>query len=244
VEGNEVRAVLFDVFGTLVDWRGGVARELAAFGRERGVEADWNAFADAWRAAYVPSMERVRRGELPWMNLDELQTRSFIELAPRFGLPALDATEIRRCVDGWHRLDPWPGVRDGLELLRRDYVLATLSNGNLSLLIDLARRGDLRFDALLCSEVFRHYKPDPETYLGASAMLGLHPKNVVLVAAHAGDLRAAASQGLRTAFFARPNEFGSPEKADPAPRGEVDFVVANFGQLAKELATFPTGKRA
>jgi 2-haloacid dehalogenase len=213
-----------------------VARELEAFGRARGVAADWEAFADAWRAAYVPSMERVRRGELPWMNLDELQAGSFVELSPRFGLPELAALDVRRCVEAWHRLDPWPDVRDGLERLRRNYVLGTLSNGNLSLLIDLTRRGDLRFDALLSAEVFRHYKPDPETYLGAAALLGLPPESVMMVAAHAGDLRAAASQGLRTAFVARPNEFGSPEKSDPAPTGEVDFVVASLSALAEELA--------
>ncbi|MGP6157609.1 MAG: haloacid dehalogenase type II [Vulcanimicrobiaceae bacterium] len=240
---NEVRALLFDVFGTLVDWRGGVARELAAFGRERGLEADWTAFADAWRAAYVPSMQRVRSGELPWTNLDELQTRSFAELAPRFGLPELDAREVARCVSAWHRLDPWPDVPAGLARLRRGYVLGTLSNGNLSLLIDLARHGDLRFDAILSSEVFRHYKPDPETYLGAAALLGLAPHQVMLVAAHVGDLRAAATQGLRTAFVVRPYEFGSPEKADPAPRGEVDFSVTDLDELADELARHHAASR-
>jgi 2-haloacid dehalogenase len=188
-------------------------------------------------------MERVRRGELPWTNLDELQTASFEELAVRFGLPELEALEVRRCVRAWHRLDPWPDVREGLARLRREYVLSTLSSGNLSLLIDLARGGDLRFDAVLSAEFFRHYKPDAETYLGAAALLGLSPGCVMMVAAHASDLRAASRQGLRTAFVARPNEFGAPEKADPAPKSEVDFVVANLGELADALGAARAGNQ-
>lgn len=233
-----VRALLFDVFGTLVDWRAGVARELEVFGRERGIVADWTELTDAWRAAYVPSMERVRRGELPWMNLDALHALSLRELAPRFGLPTFAEADLQRCVKSWHRLDPWPDVRLGLERLRREWILSTFSNGNLALLIDLARRGDLRFDVLLSAEIFRCYKPDPQTYLGAAELLGLAPRDVMLVAAHASDLRAAAAHGLRTAFVARPQEFGSPEKAD-RPAAEFDFAVATLNELADRLSSDP-----
>ncbi|GAC1300221.1 MAG: haloacid dehalogenase type II [Vulcanimicrobiaceae bacterium] len=227
-----VRALVFDVFGTLVDWRTSVVRDLERFGEARGVACDWTAFVDAWRDAYVPAMDRVRRGESPWLNLDALHGESFDALAERFALPPLDAASRAWCVRRWHELEPWPDVRPGLERLRRTKLLGTMSNGNVALLVDLARFGDLRFDLIYSAELPRRYKPDPQTYLGAVGLLGLEPHDVMLVAAHNGDLGAAARCGLRTAFVARPTEYGPAQKKDLVPDAGWDVAVRGLGELA------------
>ncbi len=225
-----VRALVFDVFGTLVDWRSGVARELASLASERAIDLDAFAFADAWRAAYRPSMERVARGEREWAILDTLHRESFETLWAERRLPTLDERDVARAVDAWHRLDPWPDVRAGLARLRERYLLATLSNGNLRLLIDLARFGDLRFDTIFSSETFAAYKPDPRTYLGAARQFGCAPHEVALVAAHDDDLRAAAACGLHTVFVRRPFEYSATAIARE-PEFAADLVVDALGDI-------------
>lgn len=233
---REVEALVFDVFGTLVDWRTSLIEDLTHFGAERGVVADWPAFVDAWRAAYVPSMERVRRGELPWTPLDALHRASFDALAVRFGIDgALDEDARCWCVDRWHRLRPWPDTVAGLERLRRRYVLGTLSNGNVRLLADLAKSAPLPIDVIFSAELFRRYKPDPEVYRGAVALLAAEPAHVMMVAAHNADLRAAAHEGMRTAFVARPNEYGPHRHADVAADAGIDVAVHDLGELADRL---------
>ena len=235
MSGPLVRALLFDVFGTLVDWRTSIARDLSAFGARRSLSCDWIGLVDAWRGEYVPAMDRVRRGELPWRNLDALHASSLDELLPRFGLAELDADDRAWMVRRWHALDPWPDVRAGLERLRARHVLGTLSNGNVALLVDLCRNADLRFDAIFSAEIFRRYKPDPQTYLGAVALLGCEPHEVMLVAAHNDDLGAARAQGLRTAFVARPAEYGPHQRKDFAADAGVDVAARDLGKLADAL---------
>jgi 2-haloacid dehalogenase len=232
----DVRAILFDVFGTVVDWRGSLIDELRAWGAERGLAVDWPGLVDAWRGAYAPSMDRVRRGELPWTNLDALHRASLAELAPRFGLVDRDPAEMEWVNLGWHRLRPWPDSVPGLVRLRPRYVLSPLSNANVALLVDMARRTGLPWDLILCAEVFQHYKPDPETYLGACRLLALEPAQVMLCAAHNGDLLAAQRLGLRTGFVARPAEYGPHQMRDFGPEGEWDVVAADLEEFAGKMA--------
>lgn len=231
-----IQALIFDVFGTLVDWRTSIIAELRAFGAERGLaHVDWDGFVDDWRAAYVPAMERVRTGERPWANLDALHRASFDELAERFGLNVLGERERARCAFAWHRLHAWPEVPAALRRLRKRYILAPLSNGNVSLLIDLARYADLSFDTILSAELFRHYKPDPQTYLGAAELLGVPPGDVLMVAAHNGDLHAAANLGLKTAFVPRPGEYGPRQNEDRTADAGIDCLVRDLDDLADRL---------
>jgi len=231
-----IHALVFDVFGTVVDWRGSIIRECRALGRRKKIAADWDAFADAWRAGYRPAMARVRSGELPWMNIDQLHRLILDELLPRFSLTDLTEDELDHLNRVWHRLDPWPDARRGLALLKRRHVIATLSNGNVSLLVNMAKHGRLPWDTVLSAELFRHYKPDPEAYLGAAAMLGFEPSEVMLVAAHKDDLRAAQACGLATAFVARPREKGPKVKVDVKPEPSFDYNVRDFVALARKLA--------
>jgi 2-haloacid dehalogenase len=203
------KAVLFDVFGSVVDWRGSLITDLTAWGATRGLHADWPGLVDAWRGAYAPSMNRVRRGELPWTNLDALQRDSLAELGPAYGLPAdLPEADGIHILRGWHRLKPWPDAVPGLNRLKTRHIIAPLSNGNVALLVSLAKSAGLPWDMVFATELFRHYKPDPETYLGAVALLGLAPGEVMMAAAHNYDLHAARTLGLQTAFFPRPTEYG------------------------------------
>src|SRR5437588_10002574 len=227
---SSLRALVFDVFGTLVDWRRGIARAAAAEGRPGA------RFADAWRGRYVPDMDRVRRGMLPWLNLDELQRRSLDELLPEFGGEGLDAAARERLVLAWHSLPPWRDSPPGLRRLRRRFLLAPLSNGGFALLTGLAKHARLPFDCILSAELCRHYKPDPEVYRMAFELLGLEPSQVMLVAAHRNDLRAAQACGLRAAFVERPREFGSPERADRFPDPEADVSARDLLDLADRLS--------
>jgi 2-haloacid dehalogenase len=208
----DIRALVFDVFGTLVDWRTGVA---AAF-RDEGVAGDPEALADGWRARYAPILGEVIGGSRPWALLDELHRATLGDLLAEHAIEA-DPEQRERLVGAWHRLDPWPDVRAGLEALRRKRVVATLSNAHVAMLVDLARHGDLRFDTLLSAELAGSYKPAPETYLTAARLLGLEPAQVMLVAAHPLDLAGARHAGLRSAFVDRPLEYGpgSPPREDP-----------------------------
>jgi 2-haloacid dehalogenase len=220
-----VEALVFDVFGTVVDWRGSLIRELT------GLVADPASLADRWRGEYRPSMDRVRRGELPWTNLDDLHRESLARLAG----DALDAPTRERLVQAWHRLEPWPDAVPGLARLKRRYIIATLSNGNVGLLVDLAKHAGLPWDMVLSAELFGHYKPDPEIYRGAAALLGRRPDAVMLVAAHNSDLRAAQREGLRTAFVPRPTEHGRGQRSDLAPEHDFDVVARSIEDLAEKL---------
>ncbi|HEX4524682.1 MAG TPA: haloacid dehalogenase type II [Casimicrobiaceae bacterium] len=226
-------ALLFDVFGTVVDWRGSVSKELARIGRRQGVRADWDEFADAWRAGYRPAMDRVRRGELPWQPLDSLHLQMLRGLVGRFGL-ALDEREIEAVNLVWHRLAPWADARAGLRRLKRGCIIGTLSNGNMALLVELSKAANLPWDCILSAELFRHYKPDPEVYLGAAALLALEPADVMLVAAHKDDLAAARRCGLQTAYVQRPLEFG-PGTARGGPDRLSTLNAGDFADLADQL---------
>src|SRR3954452_21283263 len=215
----DVRALVFDVFGTVVDWRGGVAREVS---RLLGPEVDAEALADDWRGRYVPSMDRVRSGEMPWTPLDELHRASLDDVLASAGQQDVSPNVRDELVLAWHRLDPWPDVVPGLTRLRRSYVLAPLSNGNVALIVDMARRAGLPWDLVLGAEIVRHYKPDPEVYDAAPSLLMLPPEQVLMVAAHASDLAAARSRGLRTAYVHRPDEFGG-RITPPAADAEADL---------------------
>ncbi|MBL0719958.1 haloacid dehalogenase type II [Piscinibacter sp. Jin2] len=195
----------FDIFGTVVDWHGSIVRELASL----APAVDGPAFARAWRAGYQPAMQRVRSGERGWVALDTLHREILDRLLPHFGLQGLDEAARARLNSIWHRLDPWPEVRAGLQRLRAGHTLCTLSNGNLGLLIDLARHGDLPWHGVLSAEVFQAYKPDPRVYRGVAELFGLPPQAVMLVAAHEDDLVAARRCGLQTAYIERPHEFGA-----------------------------------
>jgi 2-haloacid dehalogenase len=230
-----VKALLFDVFGTLVDWRTSIARESKAILLPLGYAADWFAFADAWRGEYQGAMEEVRSGRLPFCKLDVLHRRNLDRILPRFGAGALGEEDRRRLNMAWHRLDAWPDVPPGLARLKRRYLLAPLSNGNISLMVDLARRNDFPWDAILGAEFAGDYKPKPMVYLSAAAAFDLEPRECMMVAAHSSDLAAAAAQGLRTAHIARPDEAG-PGRGESAPTVPVDFAAKNLEDLAEQLA--------
>jgi 2-haloacid dehalogenase len=232
----DVKALLFDTFGTVVDWRTSLIEEFSAWAAGRGLAVDWPGLVDAWRGAYAPSMDRVRKGELPWTNLDALHRQSLDTLAPRFGLDGLSAADKEWMVRGWHRLKPWPDSVAGLTRLKPRYILSPLSNGNVSLLVNMAKNAGLPWDLVLCAETFRHYKPDAETYLGAASLLDLRPDQVMMCAAHNADLAAAQLHGLRTAFIARPTEYGPHQVRDFGPEGDWDFAVDSVPALADALA--------
>lgn len=216
----EIKALLFDVFGTTVDWRSGVIRAGEELGRRRGAlgEVDWGAFADAWRAEYRPSMERVMRGEVPWTNLDGLHRASLEVLLRRFGLPELSGEERDFLVTAWHRLDPWPDVVEGLRRLRRRYIVAPLSNGNVALLTNMARRAGLPWDLILSAEWVRRYKPDPATYLLLPELFSFDPGQVMMVAAHPDDLRAPCGPASGRPL-SRGRWSSGPEAPHPLGRG-------------------------
>jgi len=229
-----VKALLFDVFGTLVDWRGGVAREAEATLGPRGYNLDWLAFADAWRGEYQGAMEEVRSGRLPFCKLDVLHRRNLDRILPRFAADAVGEQDRRALNMAWHRLDAWPEVSAGLHRLKRRYLLAPLSNGNISLMIDLARRNGFPWDAILGAEFAGDYKPKPRVYLAGAEAFDLAPSDCLMVAAHSSDLAAAAAVGLRTAHISRPNEKG-PGRGEAAPSVPVDVAAENLEQLAGQL---------
>jgi 2-haloacid dehalogenase len=228
------KALLFDVFGTVVDWRASIARECRALAEAKGLDLDGTAFADAWRAGYRPAMARVRSGELPWMNIDALHRMILDDILSRFGIHTLDESEKDHLNRAWHRLKPWPDAVRGLKELKQNHIIATLSNGNVALLTNMAKHAGLPWDCIFSAELFRHYKPDPETYLGAAGLLGLRAAEAMLVAAHPDDLVAARKAGLRTAYVHRPREFGA-RREQPMPEEAFDFVARDFVDLARQL---------
>jgi len=231
----DVKALVFDVFGTVVDWRTAVAREVRQLAARKGVTIDPDKFADAWRAGYGPSMNRVRRGELPWTKLDDLHRMTLETLLPQFGLTSLTEAERGALNRAWHRLDAWPDTVAGLTRLKKRFTIAPLSNGNIALMTDLAKHAGLPWDCVLGAELVRHYKPDHEVYESAADFLTLSRGEVMMVAAHLGDLRAAKAAGLKTAFVTRPLEYGPGGKPDVAGDASVDLSAKDFNDLARQL---------
>lgn len=230
-----VKALAFDVFGTVVDWRGSIAREAALVAAEHDVPGDWEQLADAWRAGYAPAMDRVRRGDLPWMNIDTLHRLILDSIVDRFGLGRLDDAERDHLNRAWHRLDPWPDAVAGLLQLKRRFVITTLSNGNFALLTNMAKHAGLPWDCIVSAELFGHYKPDPEVYRGAAKLLDVATAELMLVACHPSDLRAAKAQGCRTGYVIRPLEHGASSAAYEYRKEEFDVVAADFLDLAASL---------
>ena len=226
--------MFFDVFGTLVDWRTSVAREAERILQPLGYNLDWAAFADAWRGEYQPGMEAVRSGRLPFCKLDVLHRHNLERFMPRFGLRDLSDDVLRELTLAWHRLDAWPEVPAALARLKKKYLLAPVSNGNISLMVDLARRNNFHWDAILGAEVAGDYKPKPRVYLAACEAFDLKPSQCMMVAAHSSDLAAAAAVGLRTGHIARPNEHG-PGTGERTPTVAVDLAAADLLDLAAKL---------
>ncbi|MBN8969376.1 MAG: haloacid dehalogenase type II [Rhizobiales bacterium] len=232
----DVKALLFDTFGTVVDWRGSLIAEFTAWGKARGIKADWAALVDGWRGAYKPSMDAVRsHPERGFLTLDDLQRQSVEPLAAKLGITGLTAADYDHLTLGWHRLRPWPDSVPGLSRLKTTYIIAPLSNGNVALLTNLAKHAGLPWDLILSAELFRHYKPDRQVYLGAARLLGLRPQQVMLVAAHNYDLAAARACGLKTAFVPRVTEYGPHQKEDFKAESDWDLVVADLNDLADRL---------
>ncbi len=235
MEFPEVKAMTFDIFGTVADWRGSIIREGQDVWAAKGVEVAWEQFADEWRAGYGPAMQRVRSGDLPWMNIDALHRLILDDLLARYQISSLAEDDKDQLNRVWHRLNPWPDVASGLTRLRRRAIIAALSNGNVGLLVNMARHGGLCWDCVLSSELAKHYKPDPEVYRTAAALLGLEPHEVMMVAAHNGDLKGAQAVGFRTAFVHRPREYGPKQTTDLAPDYSIDVVAEDFNDLADRL---------
>lgn len=229
------KALLFDVFGTVVDWRGSIIREGAEWSRANNLIIDWGQFADRWRAGYAPVMDRVRQGILPVQRLDSLHRLLLEDLLPEFGISALNEPEKQHWNNVWHRLRPWPDAIPGLHKLKSRYIIGTLSNGNISLLLEMAKNAGLPWDVILSSELFHHFKPDREVYLGAADMLGYRPEEIMLVAAHTVDLRGAQACGLQTAFVPRPLEHGPHGLQDWGDGKPFDVEATDFPDLAEKL---------
>jgi 2-haloacid dehalogenase len=231
-----VKALVFDVFGTVVDWRSSLIADFTAWGAARGVKADWSALVDGWRGAYVASMDDVREHpERGYLILDQLHRRSLEKLVAQLSIQGLNEADLHHLTMGWHRLHAWPDSVAGLTRLKKNYIIGPLSNGNVALLTNMAKFAGLPWDLVLSAELFEHYKPDPEAYLGAARLLGLEPRQVMMVAAHNGDLKAAQQLGLKTAFVARPTEYGPLQKLDFEATGDWDIVAGDFGGLADRM---------
>jgi 2-haloacid dehalogenase len=230
-----VEALVFDVFGTCVDWRGSIIREGQAFGLQRGLTVDWVNFADDWRDGYKPAMQKVRSGQIPWMNIDGLHRMILDGLLEKYGIKGLSEADIDHLNRAWHRLSPWSDTVVGLHRLKGHFIIATLSNGNVSLLVDMAKNAGLPWDTVLSAELTGHYKPDPEVYQTAARLLGRPPEKVMMVAAHKGDLIAAKAVGLRTALVPRPLEHGPGRAEDVSPDPRIDVYGTDFVDLAIKL---------
>ena len=237
---DDVEALLFDVFGTVVDWRTSIIRDLTAYAATRsfaarGIACDWAALVDDWRALYQPAMENVRSGRRAWTILDQLHRESLDKLLDRNRITGLSEHEIDHINRAWHRLEPWPDTLAGLVRLKRRFIIGPLSNGNVGLLVRMARHAGLPWDVILSAETARAYKPQPDAYLNSAAILNLEPRKVMLVAAHNSDLKAAAASGLRTAFVARPTEYGPRQSRDFKADGPWDVVCSSFVELADKI---------
>lgn len=231
---SQVKALTFDVFGTVVDWYGSIIAEGEQFGKAHGIDIDWAQFTLKWRAGYGPAMNKVRHGELPWQNIDALHRLILNGLLDEFNITGLNETDKDHLNRVWHRLKPWPDAVSGLKRLRNQYIIATLSNGNVALLTNMAKFGGLPWDCILSAELTGHYKPDPEVYETAASLLGLSPSEVMMVAAHPGDLRASQAVGFHTALVPRPLEHG-PGRVQEVNAHPSDLVANDFNELADLL---------
>lgn len=229
-----IKVLVFDVFGTVVDWRSSVLRELAQLGRAKQIDRDWAAFADDWRAGYAPAMKRVLDGEAPWQTIDVLHRRILDRLLAKYAMTGLSEAETQHLNRIWHRLDPWPDAVTGLWRLKQRYIVGTLSNGNMALLVDLAKHAALPWDVVLSAELAKSYKPHAEVYRLPVTLLAVEPAEVMLVAAHRHDLEAAASCGLRTAYVPRPLEHG-PGRESRVENGGFNILARDFNHLADLL---------
>jgi 2-haloacid dehalogenase len=233
---SAVRALVFDVFGTVVDWRTSLINDFTEWGGTRGIAADWTALVDGWRAVYAASMDEVRKNpERGYVILDLLHRRSLEKLVAQLGITGLTDADLHHLTMGWHRLLPWPDSVAGLMRLKTKHIISPLSNGNAALLTNMAKFAGLPWDLIMSAELFEHYKPDPETYLGAARLLRLPPEQVMMVAAHNHDLKAAQKLGLKTAFVARPTEYGPLQKYDFEAKGDWDIVAKDFGGIADRM---------
>jgi 2-haloacid dehalogenase len=233
---TEVKALVFDVFGTVVDWRTSLINDFTAWSQRRGVKGDWTALVDGWRGLYIGSMDEVRRHpERGYVILDVLHRRSLETLVAQLGIAGLTEADLDYLTKGWHRLHPWRDSVAGLTRLKTKFIISPLSNGNVALLTNMAKFAGLPWDLVMSAELFAHYKPDPETYLGAARLLGLTPGEVMMVAAHNNDLEAAQKNGLKTAFVARPTEYGPLQKRDFEATGAWDIVATDFAGIADRL---------
>jgi 2-haloacid dehalogenase len=234
---SHLKALLFDVFGTVVDWRSSLITELAAFGQRRGVMADWPLLVDKWRAAYDPSMDRVRKGERSWTTLDALHRESLGAVVASLGISGLSLEDLNELTDAWRRLRPWPDVKEGMQRLATRYILGPLSNANVALMVRLRKFAGLPWDFVFGADLWQHYKPDPEPYQAACRLLDLRPNQVMLVAAHNYDLRAARIQGLCTAFIPRVTEYGPRQTKDLEAEECWTLVASDLRDLASLLST-------
>ena len=232
---SNLKALLFDVFGTVVDWRSSIIREGKLLAQQKNLQVDWGQFVDRWRAGYGPSMNKVRSGELPWTDIDDLHRMILDELVVEFALDGLSEADLDHFNRAWHRLSPWPDTVSGLNRLKSRFMIATLSNGNVSLLTNMAKNAGLPWDAVFSAELAKHYKPDQRAYLKAIDLLNLEPSQILMVAAHPGDLRAAAQAGLRTAYVYRPLEWGEGRIRERNAAGEFDIDADSFIDLARQL---------
>lgn len=232
-----VKALVFDTFGTVVDWRSSVIAEGKVWGKAKGLKINWADFTDHWRLGYRPVMDKVRNGQIPWTRLDDLHGMILQELLKEFKIEGLTEEDKIYWTHVWRRLKPWPDSVEGLNRLKAKYIIAPLSNGNIALMTSLAKFAGLPWDVILGAEIARHYKPDREVYIAAYDYLDLKPEEVMMCACHATDLKAARANGLRTAFIYRPNEYGDgpagvPDKAKP---GDFDVVSVSIVELAQQV---------
>ena len=231
----ELKALVFDVFGTVVDWRTSIANEASDQLKNKGFDLNWLAFAEAWRAKYQPSMEGVRSGKRGYVRLDILHLENLMEVLEEFKVSGLSSADLNYLNRAWHRLEPWPDSVSGLQRLKKKFIIGTMSNGNVALMVNMAKHSGLPWDVILGAEPAQAYKPDPKTYLTGVDWLGLQPEQVLMCAAHNNDLVAARNQGLKTAFIARPTEYGNNQSVDITAEHEFDFITTDMNDLADQL---------
>jgi 2-haloacid dehalogenase len=232
---NDIKAVVFDTFGTVVDWRSSITEDFRAFGKQKAIDIPWEDFVDEWRTAYKPGMDAVRSGVWPWTKVGNMYRSKLEAILPRYGIDTLTEDEKSYLSHAWHRLNPWPDAIAGLTRLKKRYVISTLSNADLDCLVYMAKNAGLPWDVILCAELFRPYKPDPEVYRGAIELLNLRAHEIMLVAAHNYDLRAARSHGMRTGFVLRATEYGPNQATDLKAEEDWDIVAVDFHGLADAL---------
>lgn len=232
---RDIKVLTFDVFGTVVDWRGSIISECMSWNKTRQLAVCWDEFADEWRSEYGPSMDLVRKGEIPWTKLDDLHMSSLRKLLQKYGITHLNKSEIEHLNKVWHRLNAWPDVIIGLSKLKNSFIIATLSNGNVSLLTNMAKWSNLPWDCILSAELAGHYKRDPEVYIKAAELLDVKRSEIMMVAAHKDDLDAAHHLGMKTCFVPRPLEHGPSRKIDSSAEDWIDIIATDLIDFATQM---------